>query len=48
MSEREYLCYAQRTLPDGRLCEVVPLTFGRARLTINNKDFPLMLIDDSF
>jgi hypothetical protein len=25
---------AQRTLPDGRLLSVVPLTFGRARVTI--------------
>lgn len=26
--------YGQRTLPDGRILAVLPLTYGRARLTI--------------
>ena len=30
----EYGFLAYRWLPDGRLLAVVPLTFGRARLTI--------------
>ncbi len=29
---------ARRTLPDGRLLFVVPLTFGRARLTVGRDE----------
>ncbi len=30
---------ARRTLPDGRLLFVVPLTFGRARLTVGRDEY---------
>jgi hypothetical protein len=29
----------RRTLPDGRLLFVVPLTFGRARLTVGSDEW---------
>jgi hypothetical protein len=35
MNLNERLAYFSRTLPDGRVIDVVPLTFGRARLIIS-------------
>lgn len=32
---------AERTLPNGKLLQVVPLTFGRARLYIGPADMPV-------
>jgi hypothetical protein len=34
-----YGFYVQKILPDGRHLGVVPLTFGRARITIGDDDF---------
>jgi hypothetical protein len=30
---------AQKTLPDGRIVAAIPLTFGRARVTIGSNEF---------
>lgn len=30
--------YAQRTLPDGRVLAAIPLTYGRARVTIGHDE----------
>lgn len=32
-----YSVWAQKRLPDGRLAEVIPLTFRRARLVVINR-----------
>lgn len=36
----EYFVYARRSLADGRVAEVIPLTFGRARRCIGPADRP--------
>lgn len=35
-----------KTLPDGRIAEVVPLTYGRARITVSRpEDYGLFVAD---
>lgn len=38
--DETYTSYAKRILPDGRICEVVPLTYGRARIVVGNAHDP--------
>lgn len=38
--------YAYKTLPDGRIVEVYPLTFGRARLGIRRSETEMWYLDE--
>lgn len=40
--------YPTRTLPDGRVLEVTPLTFGRARLHVTRPEGVGMWYDDEW
>lgn len=44
-AENEHGFLASRSLPDGRLLAVVPLTYGRARLTVGRS---VATYDDSW
>jgi hypothetical protein len=33
---------ATQKLDDGRICYVMPMTYGKARIGIGNKDMPLL------
>lgn len=39
--DKSYTTYPKQMLPDGRTCEVIPLTYGRARIIIGNAQCPL-------
>lgn len=45
LDERRLYALAVRELPNGRIAEVVRLTFGRARICLVNEHVPLVYDD---